>query len=59
MNGRTAQNAVATVQITGDRDNQEDSLTTCVISADTSEHKDERLLVLADGTSEPLTVSQV
>ena len=49
MTGRTAQNAVATAQIIGDRDNQEDSLATHELEADVGEHGGVLLLVLADG----------
>ena len=49
MTGRTAQNAVATAHIIGDRDNQEDSLASHELEADVGEHGGVLLLVLADG----------
>ena len=49
MTGRIAQNAVATAQIIGDRDNQEDSMATHELEADVGEHGGVLLLILADG----------
>jgi serine/threonine protein phosphatase PrpC len=49
MTGRTAQNAVATAQIIGDRDNQEDTLATHELDANTGKHAGELLLLPADG----------
>ena len=49
MTGRIAQNAVATAQIIGDRDNQEDSMATHELEADVGEHGGVLLLILVDG----------
>ena len=49
MNSRDTCDAVATAQIIGDRDNQEDSLATYAIEPNTGEHSGELLLILADG----------
>jgi serine/threonine protein phosphatase PrpC len=49
MTGQAAPNTVATAQITGARDYQEDTLAVQVLTADTGGRADELLLVLADG----------
>lgn len=49
MTDQTAQYAVTTAQIIGDRDNQEDTLSAHELGANTGEHAGELLLLLADG----------
>lgn len=49
MTDRTVPYAVATAQVTGDRERQEDTLAAQVLPADAEERAGELLLVLADG----------
>jgi len=49
MTDRAAPDTVATAQIIGDRDHQEDTLAMQAFAADTGTHAGELLLVLADG----------